>query len=268
MINIHEINIIIIQHYTTVVLLYYNFILICTYYRSSSDFHHPIKCTPTYCEPFRSTRKVIIAERKPTTAPSCFFTTICLSFTGRYHRSSYTCSQPATGYTAHLINCTSVQPCPTTTCSSFSSVCLPTSPLFEFARRPTALLVLQPYLTSTQTYIYLNKLPPAYITSTARSRQSPTLSLFTATLLLCWDIQPNPGPTHPANLLICTVNTRSMLTPEHVTALNDLTDNHKPDIIALIETWICSYNTCRANRLHTSWLLSFLCSPFPHRQPL
>ena len=29
-----------------------------------------------------------------------------------------------------------------------------------------------------------------------------------------------------------------MLTPEHVTALNDLTDNHKPDIIALIETWI------------------------------
>ena len=67
--------------------------------------------------------------------------------------------------------------------------------------------------TSTQTYINLNKLSPAYITSTARSRHSPThLSLFTATLLLCGDIQPNPGPTHPANLLICTLNTRSMLT--------------------------------------------------------
>ena len=65
-------------------------------------------------------------------------------FTGPYHRSSYTCSQPATGYMAHLINCTSVQPCPTTICSSFSSVCLPTSPLFQFARRSTALLVLNP----------------------------------------------------------------------------------------------------------------------------
>ena len=102
----------------------------------------------------------------------------------------------------------------------------------------------QPYLTSTQTYIHLNKLPPAYITSTARSRHSPTHhSLLTATLLLCWDIQPNPGPTHPANFLICTLNTRFILTPEHVTALNDLTDNHKPDIIALTETWIRSSTT-------------------------
>ena len=100
----------------------------------------------------------------------------------------------------------------------------------------------QPYITSTQTYIHLNKLPPAYITFTARLRNSPThLSLLSATLLLCGDIQPSPGPAHPANLLICTLNTRSMLTPEHVTALNDLTDNHKPDIIAL--TWIRSSTT-------------------------
>ena len=100
----------------------------------------------------------------------------------------------------------------------------------------------QPYLTSTQTYIHLNKVLPAYITSTARSRHSPThLALFTATLLLCGDIQPNPGLTHPANLLIFTLNTRCMLIPKHVTALNDLTDNRKPDIITLTETWIrCS----------------------------
>ena len=103
---------------------------------------------------------------------------------------------------------------------------------------------LQPCLTSTQTYTHLNKLPLAYITSTARSRHSPThLSLINATLLLCGDIQPNPGPTHPANLHICTLNTRSMLTPKHVTALNNLTDNHKPDIIALTETWIRSSTT-------------------------
>ena len=102
----------------------------------------------------------------------------------------------------------------------------------------------QLHLILTQTYIHLNKLPSAYITSTARSRHSLThLSLLTATLLLCGDIQPNPGPTHPANLLICTLNTRSMLTPEHGTALNDLIDNHKSDIIALTETWIRSSTT-------------------------
>ena len=81
-------------------------------------------------------------------------------------------------------------------------------------------------------------------TSSARSRHSPThLSLLTATLLLCGDIQPNSGPTNPANLLICTLSTRSMLTPEHVTALHDLTDNHKPDINPLTETWIRSSTT-------------------------
>ena len=56
---------------------------------------------------------------------------------------------------------------------------------------------LQPYLTSTQTYINLNKLPPAYITFTARSQLSPThLSLLTATLLLCGGY-PTQSRSHP-----------------------------------------------------------------------
>ena len=55
----------------------------------------------------------------------------------------------------------------------------------------------QPYLNSTQTYIHLNKLLPAYITSTARSRHSPThLSLLTATLLLCGGY-PTQSRSHP-----------------------------------------------------------------------
>ena len=88
----------------------------------------------------------------------------------------------------------------------------------------------------------LHKLPLACIISTRRSWHSPIhLSFSTATLLLCGDIQPNPGPTLSSNLLIYTLNARSMLTHEHVTALNDLTDNHKPDIIALAETWIRSF---------------------------
>ena len=127
----------------------------------------------------------------------------------------------------------------------------------------------QPYLTSTQTYIHLNKLPPAYITSTARSRNLPTqLSLLTATLLLCEDVQLNPGPTHPANLLICTLNIRSMLTPEHATALNDLTDNHKPDIIALTETCIRRFTTPAELIDSTPPGYSLLCFPLPHRQPI
>ena len=51
----------------------------------------------------------------------------------------------------------------------------------------------------------------------------------------------------PIKLPDCPVNYRRpghpfMLTPEHVTALNDLIDNHKPDI-ALTETWIRSSTT-------------------------
>ena len=124
-------------------------------------------------------------------------------------------------------------------------LCLSTH-LFSLPVRSSAhwLARPQPYPTSTQTYINLNKPPPAYITFTARSRHSPSyLSLFTATLLLCGDIQSNSGRTHPANLLIYILNTRSMLIPEHVTALNDLTDNHERDIIALTETWIRSFTT-------------------------
>ena len=84
-------------------------------------------------------------------------------------------------------------------------------------------------------YTQLHKLPFAYIISTPW--HSPThLSFLTATLLLSGDIQLNPGPTLLSNILFSTLNAHSMLTPEHVTALNDLTDNHKPDIIALTET--------------------------------
>ena len=56
----------------------------------------------------------------------------------------------------------------------------------------------QPYFTSTQTYTHLNKLPLKYITSTARSRHSPThLSFLTATLLLCGKFKPTEVPPSP-----------------------------------------------------------------------
>ena len=74
-----------------------------------------------------------------------YLTTLCcLSFSDPQYRSSFTCSQPAIGCTSLLLTALSVQSCSTTTFSSFSSVCRPTSPSFQFARRPSALLVLNP----------------------------------------------------------------------------------------------------------------------------
>ena len=71
-------------------------------------------------------------------------TLCCLPFIASHYRSSYTCSQRATGYTALLSTALWVQPCLTTNFSPFSSVCRPISSSFQFARRPTALLVLNP----------------------------------------------------------------------------------------------------------------------------
>ena len=100
-------------------------------------------------------------------------------------------------------------------------------------------------LPHINTNIYPSKQTPFCIhnfhcTFTSLANSSFFTHRHTATL---WGYSSNPGPTHPANLLICTLNTHSMLTPEHVTAFNDLTDNHNPDIIALTETWIRSFTT-------------------------
>ena len=98
-------------------------------------------------------------------------TLCCLSFTGPYYRSSYTCSQPATGYTALLLTALWVQPCPPQPHHSSLSTHLSSLPVRTSAH---CLARSQPYLTSTQSYIHLNKLLSAYITSTARSRNSST----------------------------------------------------------------------------------------------
>ena len=97
-----------------------------------------------------------------------------------------------------------------------------------------------PYLTSTQIYTHLNKLYLAYIISTPRSWHSPVhLSFLTATLL-CGDIQPNPGRTLPSNFLICTLNTRSMLTPEHVISPTITILTSSP----LLKHGFIAHNTC------------------------
>jgi len=58
---------------------------------------------------------------------------------------------------------------------------------------------------------------------------------FFALLLLCGDIELNPGPV---NFTICTLNIRSILHPVHSAVLSDLIDSHHPDVFCLTETWI------------------------------
>jgi len=58
---------------------------------------------------------------------------------------------------------------------------------------------------------------------------------FFALLLLCGDIELNPGPV---NFTICTPNIRSILHPVHSAALSDLIDSHHPDLLSLTETFI------------------------------
>ena len=118
--------------------------------------------------------------------------------------------------------------------------------LSSFPVRSSAHLLArpQPYLTSTQAYLHLNKLPPAYqnfhCTFTALTNSSFFTQRHTASLR-GYPTQSRSHPPckpprlHPQHSLHAH--------PEYVTALNDLINNHKPDIIALTETWIRSFTT-------------------------
>ena len=101
--------------------------------------------------------------------------------------------------------------------------------------------------TSHNLYSHLNYLPLcALLRPRSTSLLSPPnpLSLFhLSTVLLASDVHLNPGSNLLSNLLLCILNTRSMLTPLYITALNDLTDNVKPDVLAITETWIRTTTT-------------------------
>ena len=65
----------------------------------------------------------------------------------------------------------------------------------------------------------------------------PPSSFYISLLLPSGDIHLNAGSSSPAHLLLCTLNTHSMLTPSHITALNNHTDNLQPDVLSITETW-------------------------------
>ena len=68
------------------------------------------------------------------------------------------------------------------------------------------------------------------------------LPLLVSILALCGDIHTNPGPPAPF-FSLCTYNIRSLLSNDHISALNDLIETHHHNIIALTETWINKSST-------------------------
>ena len=75
--------------------------------------------------------------------------------------------------------------------------------------------------TSTQQYSCLNKLPLAFFITPHHSRFTLFhLPLLVSILALCGDIHTNPGPPTPS-FSLCTYNIRSLLSNDHISALND-----------------------------------------------
>ena len=61
-------------------------------------------------------------------------------------------------------------------------------------------------------------------------------------LLLSGDIELNPGPVSNC-FNLCTLNIRSLLKPQHYTAISDLAESHHVDLFALQETCISPATT-------------------------
>jgi len=79
--------------------------------------------------------------------------------------------------------------------------------------------------TATTQFNSLNIVPISFFWS-PRSKAlkviSPSLGVL---LLLCGDIQPNPGPTTNSSFRVCTLNIRSLLNPLKFTTISDFAES-------------------------------------------
>ena len=92
------------------------------------------------------------------------------------------------------------------------------------------------HLTACQQFAHLNRIPSLFFLTFTRSHPVHPHSYFLfAFLLLCGDIELNPGPNH---FTLCTLNIRSILHPLHSAAISGFIDSHHPDLFSLTETWI------------------------------
>ena len=98
--------------------------------------------------------------------------------------------------------------------------------------------------TATSQFSYLNTFPAAYFPLTRHLQFHKSCTpLAIILLILCGDIQPNPGPsalfTGPSssNINLGTLNIRSLFHENRSIAIPDLIKSHDIHILALSETW-------------------------------
>ena len=69
-----------------------------------------------------------------------------------------------------------------------------------------------------------------------------TLGLLSLLILLCGDVELNPGPIS-GTFNVCTLNIMSLTNAAHYTALACIAEAHHIDLFALTETWITPSTT-------------------------
>ena len=106
------------------------------------------------------------------------------------------------------------------------------SPHFSYPHLPLSI----PFHTACRQYSYLTRTSFTVLSiDTCPCAYRCCNPFFLAFLLLCGDIELNPGPT---DFTVCTLNISSVHTDSHSAALSGLTVSHHPDLVCLTETWI------------------------------
>ena len=97
--------------------------------------------------------------------------------------------------------------------------------------------------TATSQYAYLRSIPLSFFVTPSRSRFiCPKNSALCLLILLCGDVEINPGPTSNT-FSVCTLNILSLTNATHHTALSSIAESHHIDLFALTETWITPSTT-------------------------
>ena len=99
--------------------------------------------------------------------------------------------------------------------------------------------------TATCQFAHLNSIPLTFFFTPPHSRfirPKNTLGLLSVLILLCGDVELNPGPIS-GTFNVCTLNIMSLTNATHYTALACIAEAHHIDLFALTETWITPYTT-------------------------
>ena len=126
-------------------------------------------------------------------------------------------------------------------CLTFIAACLNHHKFSTFQHSHSSISVPGP-ITATSEFAHLNTIPlSSFVSSRLRTNYS-NYTFFPLLLILCGDIELNPGPTS-STFNVCTLNILSLTNRVHYTALSCLAEDHHVDLFALTETWITPSTT-------------------------